>query len=196
LDLPFAGDWFLWCAMALHFDVAYFAEPMVNYRLHSQSMTDTLIAEDTRLLSRDDFAVRWRMQVLIEASGDAEIARHSQSMIVDQYIRGLSAKKWRGTKFRMSLQEFEQSLATHGRDAAEIAEVRRAVLAGVGPHLYWDRDLELDLRLYELAIHHGRLDPKLWAKYGILRLGGAGRLIMDIASRLRARTRGLQAKGA
>jgi glycosyltransferase involved in cell wall biosynthesis len=45
LDLPFAGDWYLWCAFALHYDVAYFAEPMVNYREHTESMTGQFIAE-------------------------------------------------------------------------------------------------------------------------------------------------------
>jgi hypothetical protein len=197
LDLPFAGDWFLWCAMALHFDVAYFAEPMVNYRQHSQSMTDTLIANDTRRLSRDDFAVRWRMKEMIEAGGDAELARHCRSTIVDNYIHGLTSKKWKGTKFRMSLEEFDQSLATHSRDAEEREALRREVLAGVGQHLHWDTDLEVDLRLYELAIQHGRgFNRKLWMTYSILRLGRSGRLIMDIASKLRARTRGLQTKGA
>src|SRR4051812_1598733 len=35
LDFPFAGAWSLWCIFALDFDVAYFSEPMVNYREHA-----------------------------------------------------------------------------------------------------------------------------------------------------------------
>jgi glycosyltransferase involved in cell wall biosynthesis len=32
LNLPWNGDWYLWCLFALYSDVGYFAEPMVCYR--------------------------------------------------------------------------------------------------------------------------------------------------------------------
>src|SRR5712691_6861319 len=40
LDLPFSGDWYLWCHFSLHGDVGYLAEPMVHYRLHDANMTN------------------------------------------------------------------------------------------------------------------------------------------------------------
>ena len=110
LDLPFAGDWYLWCLFALHYDVAYFAEPMVNYREHVQSMTSTLIADDIRRLSKDDFSVRWRMKEAVEALNDQSLARVCTSGIVEAYSRALSMKSWRGTRSRMSLAEFDESL--------------------------------------------------------------------------------------
>lgn len=196
LDLPFAGDWYLWCAFALHYDVAYFSEPMVNYREHSLSMTDTLITDDIRLLSKDDLAVRWRMKEKIEQAGAGALARHCKSMIVDYYIQALTSKKWRGMKFRMSLEDFHQSLATHAGDSEESEDVRRQVLARVGRHLHWDTDLKTDLRLYQLAIEYGGPDRKLRLKYAMLRLGPLGLLIMQMISTLRTVARGRHATRA
>jgi Glycosyl transferase family 2 len=194
LDLPFAGDWFLWCAIALHYDVAYFAEPMVNYREHSHSMTDTLIADDIRLLSKDDFAVRWRMKEKIEQAGDDVLAQRSRSTIVEDYIHSLTSKNWRGAKFRMSLQEFDESLRTYAHEPTEREGIRRQVLAGVARHLYFDSELATDLQLYELAIQHGGPNPKLWLQYAILRWGRFGILIMRTVSTLRASARRQQTK--
>ena len=186
LDLPYAGDWYLWCVFALHYDVAYFAEPMVNYREHTQSMTGTFISDNIGQLARDDFGVVWRMKERIEQAGDQTLAEHCRQIIVQNCIRSLSSKNWRGAKFRMSLDEFERSLDAHARDAHEREDIRRQVLAGIGKLLYWDKDLETDLRLYQLAIKYGAFNPRLWLKYGILRLGAVGTLIMRIVSSLRA----------
>jgi glycosyltransferase involved in cell wall biosynthesis len=195
VDLPFAGDWFLWCAIALHYDVAYFAEPMVNYREHSLSMTDTLIADDIRKLSRDDFEVRWRMKENIEKVGDDGLAHHCTSTIVEDYIQSLTGKTWRGTKFRMSVAEFDRSLAMHA-SGQEREDLRKRVLAGIGRHLTWDRDLVPELQLYRLAVEHGGANPKLWVQYAMLRLGRFGLLIIDIASAVRALARRRHARGA
>ena len=189
LDLPFAGDWYLWCAIALHYDVAYFAAPMVNYREHSLSMTDTLIGDDIRKLSDDDFKVRWRMKQNIEQVGDDDLARHCTSTIVEDYIHSLTAKTWRGTRFRMSVAEFDRSLMTHASDAREREGIRRRVLAGVGRRLSWDRNLVPELQLYRLAVEYGGPNPKLWLKFAIRALGPAGTLIMRTLGMLRTVTR-------
>jgi glycosyltransferase involved in cell wall biosynthesis len=195
LDLPYAGDWFLWCAFALEYDVAYFADPMIYYREHPQSMTTTLVAEDIRRLSLDDLAVRWRMKARIAAAGRRELTRHCTRFIVDYYTQALASKKWRGAKFRMSLAEFEQSLAANAGDESERDGMRAEVLAGVGAELYWDEDLETDLTLYRLAIKYGPFRPKLWLKYAVLRLGPLGVVTMRSISALRAFARGPLARG-
>ncbi len=188
LDLPFAGDWYLWCAFALHYDVAYFAEPMVNYREHSGSMTDALITEDVRLLSKDDLAVRWRMKQQLADAGEAELAEHCRSQIVWDYAQALSSKRWRSAKFRMTLEDFENSLAHHVPDVRERERMRQAVMASVGSQLYWDSELATDLELYRLAIKYGGANPRLWLKYGVLRLGRVGTFIMRVVTTLRQPT--------
>jgi glycosyltransferase involved in cell wall biosynthesis len=196
LDLPFAGDWYLWCLFALHYDVAYFAEPMVNYREHSGSMTDAMIAGNLKRLSADELAVRWRMKSLIEQAGDGPLAEHCRSAIVDYYVRALSAKTWRGAQFRLSLEDFDESLRTYVRDAGDCEAMRRDVLAAVGDHLYWDSSLGTDVRLYRLAVQHGKPNARLWTKYAILRLGPVGALMMRTLSGLRAVARRGQTRGA
>jgi glycosyltransferase involved in cell wall biosynthesis len=190
LDLPFAGDWFLWCAFALHFDVAYFAEPMVNYRVHDGSMTSVLIADDIRRLSQDDFAVRWRMHHMIEDVEDVALLESSRAAIVADYIASLTSKTWRGTKFRMSLAEFSRSLDENARSDAERDAIRTMAMTGVGPHLYWDPQLPTEREVYRLAIAHGGMNPKLWAKFAILCLGPVGDFVMKKQATLRNSRRG------
>jgi len=195
LDLPFAGDWYLWCLFALHYDVAYLSEPMVNYREHGQSMTDQLIAENVVLLAKDDLAVRWRLKHKIDAIGDSSLARHCIDHIVEYYTRSLSSKRWRGARFRMSLAEFSQSLQENVPQAVLREEIRARVLRGVGSELYWDPDFAPDLELYRLAIAHSPRNLKLRVKYLMLRAGAPGLAAMRAASMCRAALRRVLARG-
>jgi glycosyltransferase involved in cell wall biosynthesis len=195
LDLPFAGDWYLWCVFALHYDVAYFSEAMVNYREHGQSMTDQLISQDVLLLSKDDLAVRWRIKEKIDEIGDRALAQHSVDRIVEYYTRSLSSLRWRGARYRMSLKEFEQSLNDHVVDMREREDIRRRVLQGIGSELYWDVAFKPDLELYRLAIAHSPTNLKLRLKYLILSSGAPGMLAMQAASKVRGAARRLMAKG-
>lgn len=195
LDLPFAGDWYLWCMFALYYDVAYFCEAMVNYREHSQSMTDLLIAEDIRLLSRDDVAVRWRMKEQIERAGHQSLAERCKDSLVEYYIQSMTSKRWRGARYRMSLEELNLSLNTHASKPHDRTEIQTRVLAGIGDRLYWDKDFEPDLRIYKLALEHSPANPKLWLKYLVLRFGALGTLAMHTVSTVRGATRRLLSKG-
>jgi len=196
LDLPFAGDWYLWCLFALHYDVAYFAEPMVNYRVHEGSMTTTLITSDIRRLSKDDFAVRSRIKNELVKAGLDELARYCRSMIVDDFVHFLATKKWRGTKYRMTLEEFDESLQACSDDRLEQEQMRREVLARVGQHLHWDEDLAPDLRLYRLAVQHGGVNWKLYLKYWILLLGPLGQSMMRTIAMVNRTMRQRQTRSA
>ena len=57
LNMPWAGDWYLWCVFALHTDVAYFAEPMVYYREHELSMTTSFMTQNLGACSADDLSI-------------------------------------------------------------------------------------------------------------------------------------------
>lgn len=196
LDLPFAGDWYLWCLFALHYDAAYFSEPMVNYREHAESMTDSLSSENVRLLSKDDLAVRWRMKALIEQQGDPALAKHCLDTLVEYYTQAMVAKRWRSTRYRMSLEEFELSLNTHATDPALHADIRRRVFAGIGARLHLDRDLAQDPRVYRLALQHNPTDLKLRLKYLVLLAGAPGAFALEVAATVRSATRRLWSKGS
>src|SRR5262249_30474724 len=67
LNMPFAGDGYLWWAFALHTNVGYLAEPMVGYRHHDGNMT---LGFKKRLdaLVRDELNVLWAMKALAETA--------------------------------------------------------------------------------------------------------------------------------
>jgi glycosyltransferase involved in cell wall biosynthesis len=195
LDLPYAGDWYLWCLFALHYDAAYFSEPMVNYREHAQSMTDQLISQDVRLLCKDDLAVRWRIKERIDEAGERALAQHCLHGIVEYYTHSLSSKRWRGARYRMSLEEFTESLNDHVPDVRERQTIRGQVLQRIGRHLHWDPDFKADLELYRLAVAHSPRNLKLWLKYLLLRAGTPGLVAMQAASKVRGATRRRLARG-
>jgi len=61
LDLPHSGDWYLWCLFAMHFDVAYIAEPMVYRRIHRDNMHKLYQDEATDRMYDNNLAVPARI---------------------------------------------------------------------------------------------------------------------------------------
>jgi glycosyltransferase involved in cell wall biosynthesis len=167
LDMPFAGDWYLWCAFALHYDVAYFAEPMVNYRLHNLSMTNTLRTRDIAIESRDLLAVCWRMKEKITAAGHRSLERHCKRQICHRYFAQLIDNL-------MNLEKFELSLDSFAKDAGEREAIEKQVLGRVVFRLYLKQEFQRARGLYN-AVHSKRwTSPVLWADYIFLKLGRNG----------------------
>jgi glycosyltransferase involved in cell wall biosynthesis len=178
LDLPFAGDWYLWCVFALRNDVAYFAEPMVNYRMHDQGMTNVLIDKDISILSKDDLAVRWRLKKQIEEAGFAALAEQCEDKIVGDYVGNLTSRLHQGTKavdssgqrYIMTFAEFQQSLAANTTDQVEKDRIRQRVVAGIGGH-------------FQATLFKGARTPGRWFGYA-RRMVRNPRLILNYLSLL------------
>jgi hypothetical protein len=66
IDLPYAGHWYVWCFIALHSDVAYFGEPMVNDRRHPGNTTRLRVREMPHVLIPDVINLRQRLKRLAE----------------------------------------------------------------------------------------------------------------------------------
>lgn len=168
LDMPYAGDWYLWCAFALHCDVAYFAEPMVNYRIHTLSMTHTLRTRDIAILSRDELALCCRMKEKIAALGQRSLERHCEREIYCRYFALILDNS-------VSLEEFEISLNSFTRDARERESIRRDVLGRAVFQLYLGQEFHRARELYEFAVRTKRwTGPVLWADFVFLKLGPSG----------------------
>jgi glycosyltransferase involved in cell wall biosynthesis len=168
LDMPYAGDWYLWCAFALHYDVAYFAEPMVNYRLHNLSMTNTLRTHDIAILSRDELALCWRMREKIRATGHRSLERHCKREIYGRYIAQITGNL-------INLEEFELSLHSFAKDARERESIEQRVLGRAAFQLYLKQEFRRACDLYNFAVHRKRRrSPVLWADYVLLKLGRNG----------------------
>jgi glycosyltransferase involved in cell wall biosynthesis len=175
LDLPFAGDWYLWSLFALHHDVAYFAEPMVNYREHAGAMTNILIDKDIRSLSSDDLAVRWRLRGHIEKAGQAELLRQCDAALARDYAYFLAPRSYRGvTAPPMSRAEFSASIAAHTPNAEVRRGIERQALTALADELYARHEYRAAAPHYLRAISLKATDARLWAKLGLLCLGDLG----------------------
>jgi hypothetical protein len=113
-DLPYVGDWFLWCLFALHYDVAYFAEPMVNYRAHELSMTNHLKTHRSTATLQEGFAVLWRIRKEANRVGAEDVAVRCTARLADLYGRHLAGWTDRGQPYRMSEDDFDASLGREG----------------------------------------------------------------------------------
>jgi glycosyltransferase involved in cell wall biosynthesis len=133
LDLPYAGDWFLWSLFALHYDVAYFAEPMVNYRAHELSMTNHLMTHRSTATLQEGFAVLWRIWKEANRIGEANAAAQCLARLADLYGRHLAGWTDRGQPYRMAEGEFEVSLAREGSHDGERA-LRSRVWVAAGDY--------------------------------------------------------------
>ena len=185
LDMPWGGDWYLWCLFALHYDVAYLAEAMVNYRVHELSMTNTLMSNAPHLCTNDDLALQWRIKQKAEEAGCATIVKRCRHMIAYEYARNMDLRRYEGTSSRMTEKEVEESLRRLATGRREERLIRARVHACVGDQLFWRNDVGAALRSYLQGLRHDPSMLGVWAKCFLLGLGGLG-------MRVRRRTRALR----
>jgi glycosyltransferase involved in cell wall biosynthesis len=127
LDLPWNADWFLWCRFALHFDVAYFAEAMVCYRQHDLNITHTLLRDHLDHCAAADLAMPWLIRGLALKHGHPALARQCLMASAAEYVRRLTATRYRTSDSRMTLQQFEKSLDQVPGESAAKNSVRAQV---------------------------------------------------------------------
>ena len=133
LDMPYTGDWYLWCLFAMHYDVAFFAEPMVCYRLHPQSMTSTVMAEnrqqDIGLTSSLDLILAVKQQA--DAAGFAGVANDCLLALGHIYGHRLLSQHYYDQLLTLTWAQFEASLRELGVLEPEKAIIRVALRAAL-----------------------------------------------------------------
>jgi hypothetical protein len=129
LDLPYAGDWYLWCRFAMIGDVAYIPEPLVNYRQHSLSMTTHLKTRAGALI-RDDFMVRWRVKRLVEELRDPVLTKVVRQTLAEDYARRLTQS--REEALAMSEPEVEASIREFAANPQEAERTLAEVMTNLG----------------------------------------------------------------
>jgi len=159
LDLPFAGDWFLWSAFALHANVVYLAEPMVSYRVHTGNMTLDF-KRRTDALVRDELAVLWRMKALAQSAGAPAVARWYRRAIAWYYATHVAFKISRDWRLGMSLEEFDRSLTEHSPSASERAFMRSVTYGFVADQYYEADDRARARQWYRAALKQRPHDIK------------------------------------
>ena len=133
LDMPWCGDWYLWCLFALSKDVGYLAEPMVGYReQHSDSMTTKLTRDSLDQCAKQEVAVPWIIRKKAAESGHARLAQQCLAGIAQTYARVLASERFRPATCYMNFELLEASL-----QANIPSEADRSRVPGASPRRYW-----------------------------------------------------------
>lgn len=135
--MEWSGDWYLWCAFALTYDVAYFAEPMVCYRAHALSMTSTLSREENlHKCSGGDLAVPLKIRTHARELGLQQVMEKCFHAIANEYVQQCKSKKYQAAAWSLSLPAFETSLRENISSKRERDYIRARVFDGMGDSLW------------------------------------------------------------
>jgi glycosyltransferase involved in cell wall biosynthesis len=182
LDLPNAGDWYLWCIFALHHDVAYLADPMIAYRLHGSNMSVSLTRHDPRVIIDDNIAVRWRIKEKAEEIGADAVVSLCKDAIATYYANLVAAQMYESPVFGISLEECEQSVSRSARDDNQAQEMCMLVYTALGDQCYLRRDFAQAQRYYGWVLQRQPWAVGVWAKSILLQMGDVGMRVRNYAS--------------
>jgi glycosyltransferase involved in cell wall biosynthesis len=138
-DMPHRGDTYVWSMIAMKYDVAYFSEAMVDYRVHDDSMMSMLARENTERLLEDDIAVPWRIKALADKNTLKDVVDHCNTAILSKYKQAIKGYGYRGCLLLLTVEAFEASLLKWEPNPA----VRSRIRATLGKQLYWSGVAEL-----------------------------------------------------
>lgn len=184
LEMPHANDWYLWCLLALHYQVGYLAEPLLFVRMHEESLTSTFNQGGDPLCMLDELTVLWRVARLAE---DARVISNRRAFNTSIALMGGRALTY-GPRGRampgLKEADFEGLLRQHAKDAKDEQDIRVRVYIVIGDEEFWHGQYKKAAQAYWQAL---RLRPwwiGIWAKYLLLRTGGFGfrvrRFILDM----------------
>jgi glycosyltransferase involved in cell wall biosynthesis len=174
LDMPWAGDWYIWGLFALHYDVGYFAEPMVCYREHELSMTTKLWRENVVGCVEEDVAVPWAIKRKADAAGFKEVARDCLRAVARTYSDSMLFARYSSKGPALTLDQFESSLSQSPADDADRRWVRARIYEELGNAAYWKGDRMGAREHYREARRQHWWMPSVIAKQMLLFTGGAG----------------------
>jgi hypothetical protein len=174
LDLPYTGDWFLWCLFAMHHDVAYFAEPMVNYRTHDLSMTNYLMSHRAAIALKEGFTVLWRLREHAEQANEAHTVRQCSVRLANLYGKHLVGGTCGRWSYRMTEQEFESSLSRQNITGTEENWLRARVWLAAGDDSFKVGRHTDASEYYRRALQHGGSTIRIRARQMLVTTGGFG----------------------
>jgi glycosyltransferase involved in cell wall biosynthesis len=187
LNMPWAGDWYLWCVFALYFDVGYFAEPMVCYREHDLSMTETLMQGNVEACVAEVIGMPWAIRPKADEAGCRRVSRRCLQAAANEYIRSIATKRYRKSRSCLTLEQFEESLCQNTASEAERNWIRARVYAGIADRYYWRGELALAKQFYLAGLKRDPWLAKVLVKWLLLSLGNPGDCLRRILRSFRLR---------
>ena len=174
-DMPWAGDWFLWCFFALSYDVAYFTDRMLCYREHHDlSMTHILSQERLEACATEEISIPWFIRKKALEAGFRDLAKECLAGVAKGYGRIMASERYLKTGCFMNFARLEDSLRNHITRKSEINWVRARVYANIANELYWRGELSSAKRYYDEALKKDPWMPHVYLKRLLLSLGKQG----------------------
>lgn len=130
VDLPYSDDWYLLCMLAMHYGVAYLAEPMVFYRIHDKSLTAQQGQEYAQICVGDELNVLWRVAQEASLAKKYELRDACEAGFVRLAKRYLMTELW-GAGPRISATEFEETLRNRFPRSDALQRLRNSVYASL-----------------------------------------------------------------
>ena len=185
LDLPYAGDWYIWCLFALHHDVAYIAEPMANYRQHSQAITNLLKKEDNQILFQDCISVLMRIREAASAIGQDSISGLCEQQVARSYAEKITS----GTETRPDLviDELKALISSLTIDQFTLDRIVSHCYRQLADYYYTCGNNYEAKKYYRAAMQSNRRSIEAVLKFVLLNLGKVGIPLRTALSALRKR---------
>ena len=175
VDMGWIGDWYLWCMFALFMDVGYLADPMVCYREHDLSMTETVTRqENIDQCSASEIGMLWMVRQRANQLRMKSVSKECLRAVAYAYAQHGASKQYRRSVSLMSSDQVEESLCRSTDSERERNWIRARYLAGMADELRVRKQRSSATQLYLAALKRDPLMLKVYAKLLCVLLGKPG----------------------
>jgi glycosyltransferase involved in cell wall biosynthesis len=174
LDMPYSGDWYLWCLFALYFDVAYFAEPMVYYRQHDLNITNALMAESVQKRCEEVLSIPWIIKQKAEDEEAYSVSRACTYALGYNFGHSMSSRRYFDCESIMTRDQFESSLDRYTCTEEERIIIRSVAFATMADEYYSRGDTLAAQRYYQASLNYTPWNAMVRIKKFLLYFGKLG----------------------
>jgi glycosyltransferase involved in cell wall biosynthesis len=176
LDMPHQGDLYLWFIWALQYDVAYIAEPLVNYRLHDCNMMKDLMNRVPQLVFQDVVNVLWRTKQRINKKKHSALVLRLEDVLARKYTNAamLSPRQIEGSGWPITVNDCVEAIRSHASSSHESQRLLALFYAHLGDK-QWSLELfECARKSYVKALSRRWWMLKVWMKLFLALTGQPG----------------------
>jgi len=182
VNMRWLGDWYLWCVFALAHDVAYFAQPMVCYREHELSMSQSITQKEiVQSCADSDLGMLWIVRQRAIEMGRNDVAASCLRGIANEYRRQATGKVFRASTYFISEPHFESSLSNSTDSEKEKRIIRTAAYQGFADMHVSQGQKTRAWRSYFKALRCNPFAIKIYVKLLLLPLGSLGSQLRAMA---------------